>query len=263
MVRVLEHDEIYYEPILSSLDEDIVDQTRMIKFIIDLGLPVIDKFQQLKRDFRRMEERSHYEFQTKINFVAELRKRRTFVPIPAKHMRQTVVIIPERERYMRETKSMAELKNESVAIEKLINELKYKTLCAQANEIYPQFVYKNFDLWTTQKLSQFQGQGSDKEKQSGEPSDRMRALASRCNGGETNFCEYAAGCVSPQSERRGNKVCISIWKPLKPIYSQSVLPDRRLTYIETLKNELRKENEIQKDTLEYIQNRAKAFIMIR
>ncbi|XP_017953635.1 uncharacterized protein LOC115561818 isoform X2 [Drosophila navojoa] len=223
MVRILVHDEIFYEPILNSLDNDIMDQTRMIKFIIDLGLPAIDRFKQLKREFRRLEERSHADFETKIKFVAELRKRRTFVPLPAKDMRQSINI-PERERYMRETKSMTELKNESVAIEKLINELKYNTLCAQANEIYPRV---KSQIKKNQQVSRH------------------------------IVCEHLYRDVMEEKQ-----ISASMLRGVL-VHNLNEEEIKRLTYIETLKNELQKEKETQKDTLEYIQNRARAFIMIR
>ncbi|KRG00893.1 uncharacterized protein LOC26527546 isoform X2 [Drosophila mojavensis] len=223
MVRILVQDEIYYEPILNSLDDDIVDQTRMIKFIIDLGLPAIDRFKQLKRQFRRLEERSHADFQAKIKFVAELRRRRTFVPLPAKDMRQSINI-PERERYMRETRSMTELKNESVAIEKEINELKYNTLCAQANEIYPR--------------------AKSQIKKNHQVSRHI-------------VCEHLRRDVMEEKQVSANMLRDVL------VHNLNEEEIKRLTYIETLRNELQKEKEIQKDTLEYIQNRAKAFIMMR
>ncbi|XP_017874697.1 PREDICTED: uncharacterized protein LOC108621721 [Drosophila arizonae] len=133
MVQVLLQDEIFYEPILSSLDDDIAEQTHMIKYIIYLGLPAISKFKVLNKEFRRLEEKSRVDYAAKVKLLADLKKPRVFVP--TKDL-QDIVGDSRKDRYLRETKSMVELRKELQRIEKIIKELKFTTLCSQAKEIY-------------------------------------------------------------------------------------------------------------------------------
>nr|AAX33651.1 Dbuz\CG14609e-PA [Drosophila buzzatii] len=223
MVQVLTDDEIFYEPILSSLDNDILDQSKMIKFIIDLGLPVIDRFKQLKTEFHRLEERSQADFQSKIKLIGDLERRPTFVPLQPKDMRKTIYR-SDHEHYLRETRSMMELKQESVNIEKVIKELKFHTLCAQAHDIYPS--------------ARSQARKNQKLRRQIEYEHMNREIMEEK--------QYSAGLLRSVLVHNLNEEEI-----------------KRLTYIETLRNQLKKERDIQKDALEYIQNRAKAFIMIR
>lgn len=52
IIAILRHDEIFYEPILNSLDKDILDQENFIKHILHLGSPAIARFSELSEDFR-------------------------------------------------------------------------------------------------------------------------------------------------------------------------------------------------------------------
>lgn len=137
MVQVLLQDEIFYEPILSSLDDDIAEQTHMIKYIIYLGLPVISNYKVLNKEFRRLEEKSRVDYAAKVKLLSDLKKPRVFVP--TKDL-QDMVGNSRKDRYLRETKSMVELRIELQRIEKIIKELKFTTLCSQAKEIYLRLV---------------------------------------------------------------------------------------------------------------------------
>nr|AAX33650.1 Dbuz\CG14609d-PA [Drosophila buzzatii] len=134
MVQVLLQDEIFYEPILSSLDDDNAEQTHMIKYIIYLGLPAISKFKQLNKEFHRLEEKARVDFEAKRKLLADLKKPRVFAPPVQPDLRE--VDDSKKERYLRETKSMVELRKELQKIEKVIKDLKFTTLCSQAKEIY-------------------------------------------------------------------------------------------------------------------------------
>lgn len=52
IVQVLRHDEIFYEPILRSLDRDIQDQVDFIKHILYLGTPALGRFKELSEQYR-------------------------------------------------------------------------------------------------------------------------------------------------------------------------------------------------------------------
>lgn len=52
LIAILRHDELFYEPILSSLDKDIEDQNAFIKTILHIGTPAISTFRQLSEEYR-------------------------------------------------------------------------------------------------------------------------------------------------------------------------------------------------------------------
>lgn len=52
IIQILRHDEIFYEPILNSLDRDIEDQSNFIKHILHLGTPAISRFKELSEEYR-------------------------------------------------------------------------------------------------------------------------------------------------------------------------------------------------------------------
>lgn len=47
----LTQDSIYYDPVLSALNEDLIEQYRFIRKTIDTGLPVMKNIQSLQREF--------------------------------------------------------------------------------------------------------------------------------------------------------------------------------------------------------------------
>ncbi|XP_064550253.1 uncharacterized protein LOC135436549 [Drosophila montana] len=134
MIQVLLHDEIFYEPILRSLDDDMQDQVNFIKHILYLGMPAIAKFKELNNKFLNLESKSRKNLQAKLQILDSLKK-----PVVSGH--PVVVKVKELsadpKRYVRETKSMQILKVQLRSIEKTIKNLKLTTLCSQAKEIYP------------------------------------------------------------------------------------------------------------------------------
>ncbi|KRF78910.1 uncharacterized protein Dvir_GJ10921, isoform C [Drosophila virilis] len=135
MVQVLSQDEIFYEPILRSLDDDIEDQTNMIKHILYLGMPAINEFNELNREFKLLDERSRKNLREKLKILVSLQKPAAVVGPPKDKLKP--VTAEDTQRYVRETRSMASLKNQSRSIEETIKNLKYVTLCSQAKEIFP------------------------------------------------------------------------------------------------------------------------------
>ncbi|TDG42786.1 hypothetical protein AWZ03_010798 [Drosophila navojoa] len=139
MIQVLLQDEIFYEPILRSLDDDMTDQALLIRHILYLGMPAIAKFKELNREFQALQEKARVNLQNKIQMLASLQQQQP------KAVNQRIVVetkeIPSANprRYVRQTYSMERLKMQLQSIEKTIKELKLVTLCSQAKEIYPQF----------------------------------------------------------------------------------------------------------------------------
>lgn len=52
IIQILRHDEIFYEPILHSLDKDIEDQSQFIKHILHLGSPALQRFKELGEQYK-------------------------------------------------------------------------------------------------------------------------------------------------------------------------------------------------------------------
>lgn len=59
IIEILRHDEIFYEPILQSLDNDIKDQETFIEHILYLGAPALRRFKELSEQ-HTVNTMSHY-----------------------------------------------------------------------------------------------------------------------------------------------------------------------------------------------------------
>lgn len=141
IIQVLNHDEIFYEPILRSLNDDMEDQSNFIKHILYLGKPAIVKFKDLNYECRQLEDKSRKNLLAKIQISVSLTQ-----PPPVRvsehaQMKKTnegvVADSANTVRYVRDTRSMVILKHVLKSIEKTIKEVKFVTLCSQAREIYP------------------------------------------------------------------------------------------------------------------------------
>ncbi|XP_023176769.1 uncharacterized protein LOC111603419 [Drosophila hydei] len=134
MRQVLLQDEIFYEPILRSLDGDIEDQQNFIKHILYLGMPAIAKFKVLNRELLQLSEKARKSQQSKIQILNSLKKPVVIGP-PQIVVREIQTNNPK--RYLRLTESMATLKSELQIVENTIKNLRLTVLCSQAKEIYP------------------------------------------------------------------------------------------------------------------------------
>lgn len=141
MIQVLLHDEIFYEPILISLIEDLKDQQKFMEHILFLGIPAIAKFKELSDEFRDMEKVFRNNLQTQMLTLSAYRRSRGPSVMNFNKPREAPPLNDIR-RYVRETRSMMILKLELKAVEKIIKEVKFVTLCSQAKEIYPRFVFR-------------------------------------------------------------------------------------------------------------------------
>lgn len=137
MRQVLLQDEIFYEPILRSLDGDIEDQQNFIKHILYLGMPAIAKFKVLNRELLQLSEKARKSQQSKIQILNSLKKPVVIGP-PQIVVREIQTNNPK--RYLRLTESMATLKSELQIVENTIKNLRLTVLCSQAKEIYPRLV---------------------------------------------------------------------------------------------------------------------------
>ncbi|XP_017874694.1 PREDICTED: uncharacterized protein LOC108621720 isoform X1 [Drosophila arizonae] len=134
MRQVLLQDEIFYEPILRSLDDDMEDQVNFIKHILYLGMPAIAKFKVLNRELLQLSEKARNNQLAKIQILNSLKKPIVIGP-PQVVVREIQTNNPK--RYLRLTESMAILKAELQTIENTIKNLRLTVLCSQAKEIYP------------------------------------------------------------------------------------------------------------------------------
>ncbi|KAH8417082.1 hypothetical protein KR222_002895 [Zaprionus bogoriensis] len=223
IIQVLQHDEIFYEPILRSLEEDIEDQANLIKYLLYLGKPGITKFKEISTEYQQLQEKSRTNLQSKINILSSLLK-------PTKAVFQQVKDKEKKsgsanpKRYQRYTPGMKVLKYQATAIEKTIKELKSVTLCAQAREIYPNIkkqVEKNKRLNRQIDLDMMNRQSLD---------DKMKQA--------TALQEVL---ISNLTEEEIN----------------------RIEHIRQLKEELKADEIIERQTIEHLKNRSDAYVAFR
>lgn len=141
MIQVLLQDEIFYEPILCSLDGDIEDQANFIKNILYMGKPAIVRFKHLSKEYQMLLQKSQKNLQAKMKIMASLKKPpNIFAPVAQVPNRARTEDIQE--HYVRHTPSMLKLKTQLSTIESTIKNLKFVTLCSQAREIYPRIKHQ-------------------------------------------------------------------------------------------------------------------------
>lgn len=140
IIQVLVHDEIFYEPILRSLSNDMEDQSNFIKHILYLGKPAIVKFKELNFKYRQLEDKSRKNLLAKLQMSFSLSKAPNDNIVDASALKNSKDGNPASanpKRYVRNTQSMTILKHVLKAVEHTIKEVKFVTLCSQAKEIYP------------------------------------------------------------------------------------------------------------------------------
>lgn len=137
IIQVLVHDEIFYEPILRSLSNDMEDQSNFIKHILYLGKPAIAKFKELNYKYRQLEDKSRKNLQAKLQISFSLIKPPTDNIKDVSRTNDAISASANPKRYVRNTQSMTILKSVLKSVEQTIKEVKFVTLCSQAKEIYP------------------------------------------------------------------------------------------------------------------------------
>uniref|UniRef100_A0A1A9Z6L3 Uncharacterized protein n=1 Tax=Glossina pallidipes TaxID=7398 RepID=A0A1A9Z6L3_GLOPL len=143
IIAILRHDEIFYEPILNSLDRDILDQENFIKHILHLGSPAIARFSELSEDFRKQQEMARKRTLAMTELVTKLRSNRkrsslfqTFKNVDGGHKGGGGRTAAIKSPFVRETISMLVMKTELKAIEETIKKIKFATFCSKSTEIY-------------------------------------------------------------------------------------------------------------------------------
>ncbi|XP_055851175.1 uncharacterized protein LOC129915587 [Episyrphus balteatus] len=137
-IKLLITDEIYYEPILRSLQKDIDNQAQFTNYIIELGLPAITKLQEITEQHRKLEDKARRNISSKLQWVQNYKKRAQQRQADLRKLQaKGEGTINYFKRYVRETPSMMELKWELESIETTIKRVKFATLCSKATEVYP------------------------------------------------------------------------------------------------------------------------------
>lgn len=138
IIQILQEDMVFYGPILRSLDKDMEDQSTFINYILYLGRPAIVKFRELNIRYRKKQELSRKNLQSKIEMV------KRFTPVTAvakppqlQKSNEELVSLPKPGHYVRRTSTMESLKLFANFLEYKIKRLKLTSLCSQAKEIYP------------------------------------------------------------------------------------------------------------------------------
>uniref|UniRef100_A0A1A9V0F4 Uncharacterized protein n=1 Tax=Glossina austeni TaxID=7395 RepID=A0A1A9V0F4_GLOAU len=93
IIAILRYDAIFYEPILNSLDKDILDQENFIKHILHLGSPAIARFSELSEDFRPNARLSRLSFSKSITIDEEFSK--SFEKLKGKRCLKRVELLEE------------------------------------------------------------------------------------------------------------------------------------------------------------------------
>ncbi|XP_064550231.1 uncharacterized protein LOC135436541 [Drosophila montana] len=225
MVQVLLQDEIFYEPILRSLDDDLQDQANFIKHILYLGMPAIAKFGELNVQYRQLEAKSLKTLLQKQQLLVSLAQKPAVARKPTRFQpEQELSATADPKRYLRETHSMLLLKKVLNVVEKVIKEVKLNTLCSQAREIYPRM------------------------KSQVENNENIRRIAER-----EGMTRYAL-------EDR-----MKLASVLQDVLVNNLSEEEinRLEYINDMRKAMKEEENIELKIMEYLKNRGDAFIMLR
>ncbi|XP_034116400.2 uncharacterized protein LOC117576005 [Drosophila albomicans] len=223
MIQVLLQDEIFYEPILRSLDEDMEDQANFIKNILFLGMPAITKFKELNFEYRQLENKSRKNLQSKMEILSTLLKPQK-KSVTVQKAKEQLPPSADPKHYVRATSSMMALKVELRTIEKTIKNLKLVALCSQAREIFPNVKGKYEGNTNLKRLIQFN-------------------ILDRSNLDTKMKCTTALQSVlmNNLSEEEIN----------------------RLERMSDLKKMLAADEKFEKDAFEYIKSRANAYVRFR
>ncbi|XP_061396986.1 uncharacterized protein LOC133332619 [Musca vetustissima] len=140
VLQVLRHDEMFYDPILQSLCDDINDQRMFIEHILDVGKPALEKLKYLTDYSKEYNDKLRWETQSLIHDIANKHKllnRSKPNPVERSKQDEATLLVEARARYARTTYSMSKLENELNAVSEVINGIKFATLCSTATEIFP------------------------------------------------------------------------------------------------------------------------------
>ncbi|XP_062559331.1 uncharacterized protein LOC134224103 [Armigeres subalbatus] len=138
IIRTMLKDSIYYDPVLSALQEDLAEQNRFIKKTRNTGIPTMKNVQSLQQQFEDIDRKTSKELTERFNALMEQRE-----VINSNNRRVKTLVRRDSDfdvnpsRYDRDTRSMADLKIQMEEIEKILKQLKNATSCGKPKEIYP------------------------------------------------------------------------------------------------------------------------------
>ncbi|XP_055617452.1 uncharacterized protein LOC129762889 [Toxorhynchites rutilus septentrionalis] len=137
-ITVMLKDSIYYDSVLSSLQEDLVEQDRFIQKTIRTGIPAMKNIQSLQQEFENLNTKTSQRLSNHFN---ELIKQQEILNTNNTTVKTLVRRDSDFEvnplRYNRDTQSMTDLKIERDAIEIQLKKLKNTTSCGHPKQIYP------------------------------------------------------------------------------------------------------------------------------
>ncbi|XP_058814904.1 uncharacterized protein LOC131678677 isoform X2 [Topomyia yanbarensis] len=139
-------DSIFYNPVLSALQDDLIEQDRFIKKTIGTGLPAMRNIQCLQSEFEELDKRTSKEltdrFKTLLQHRETLNYNNTRV---GTLVRRDSDFDIDSSRYDRDTNSMVDLKLQMEEIERITKRIKNAVSCGRPNEIYPRVKQQKHD----------------------------------------------------------------------------------------------------------------------
>ncbi|XP_029732991.2 uncharacterized protein LOC109406264 [Aedes albopictus] len=138
IIRTMLKDSIYYDPVLSALQEDLTEQNRFIQKTRNTGIPTMKNVQSLQHEFEDIDRKTSKELTDRFNALMEHREILNSNNRRVKSLvRRDSDFDVNSSRYDRDTCSMADLKIQMDEIEKILKQLKNATSCGNPKEIYP------------------------------------------------------------------------------------------------------------------------------
>ncbi|XP_058814903.1 uncharacterized protein LOC131678677 isoform X1 [Topomyia yanbarensis] len=145
-IRIMLKDSIFYNPVLSALQDDLIEQDRFIKKTIGTGLPAMRNIQCLQSEFEELDKRTSKEltdrFKTLLQHRETLNYNNTRV---GTLVRRDSDFDIDSSRYDRDTNSMVDLKLQMEEIERITKRIKNAVSCGRPNEIYPRVKQQKHD----------------------------------------------------------------------------------------------------------------------
>uniref|UniRef100_A0A1A9V0F1 Uncharacterized protein n=1 Tax=Glossina austeni TaxID=7395 RepID=A0A1A9V0F1_GLOAU len=224
MMKLIEHDEIYYEPILQALEKDVENLHGFIKYTVYIGLPAIKRSEKLEADLKMREKRARKALQMKLHSIGGYKNLLKKGLSKGPKSKKPELYFNWGKHYERYTKSMMALKLELEDDEKSIAKVQERTLCSRPKFIYPTFKF---------------------QKESNASLEKIIALAS------LRVESKAYKAASAQIKKSSNLE--NFWK-ITRIYTEKIA---------WLKEKVEGQTKIEQDFADYIKNRSAMLLIFR
>ncbi|KAI9579798.1 uncharacterized protein LOC119639271 [Glossina fuscipes] len=152
MIKLIEHDEIYYEPILQALEKDVENLHGFIEYTVYIGVPAIKRSAKLEADLKIKEKQARKALQMKIQSIGGYKNLLKKGSSTAPKAKKPELYFNWGKHYERYTKSMLALKYELEDDEKSIAKLQERTLCSRPKFIYPTFKFQKESNASLEKI---------------------------------------------------------------------------------------------------------------